>query len=81
MTKKFEALMLADAIEDGSDICDQAADELRRLHEVNAELLAALRWIAETDFNNADDAVIAMMAWVMRSKAQVALNKTTGETE
>jgi len=49
MTKQPEALRLADDIEDiqGLDsidgtIVDKAAAELRRLHEVNVELLAAL---------------------------------------
>jgi hypothetical protein len=33
----------------GMPICAEAAAELRRLHAVNAELLAALRLIAATD--------------------------------
>lgn len=49
MTEQPEALRLADALDRGgydaqmARNMDQAAAELRRLHEVNAELLAALK--------------------------------------
>ena len=42
MTTQPEALRLADALEKHSGIY-QAANELRRLHEANTELLAALK--------------------------------------
>ena len=42
MTTQPEALRLADALEKHSGIY-QAGAELRRLHEANAELLAALK--------------------------------------
>ena len=44
MTTQPEALRLADLIRSryGNDINDDAAAELRRLHEVNQELLEAL---------------------------------------
>jgi hypothetical protein len=49
MTEKSEALRLADALasplEDANDFADIAAAELRRLHDLNGELLEALRWI------------------------------------
>ena len=46
MTTQPEALRLADYLTDRNRLdltCDEAADELRRLHEVNTELLAALK--------------------------------------
>jgi hypothetical protein len=45
MTKQPEALKLADYLTDRNRLdltCDEAAAELRRLHELNLELLAAL---------------------------------------
>jgi hypothetical protein len=74
MTKQSEALRLA-------DLADNAPHELRRLREVNAELLRALQWIAGHDFSAANESEIAMMAWAMKSMAQVVSNKATGETE
>jgi hypothetical protein len=46
---KPEALRLADLIQSrfGNDINDEAAAELRRLHEVNQELLEALKYYAD----------------------------------
>jgi hypothetical protein len=46
MTTQPEALRLADYLTDRNRLdltCDEAAAELRRLHEVNHELLAALK--------------------------------------
>lgn len=87
MTKQPEALRLADLIDpllcnemSFHDFAD-AAVELRRLHEVNVELLEALKWIAEHDFSAADETVIVMMAWVIKSKAEAAISKATRETE
>ena len=47
MNTQPEALRLADALEDtdGAQDHDQAAAELRRLHEVNQMLVDALDWI------------------------------------
>ena len=51
MSDKPEALRLAGAIHCGDSACkcsrNQAATELRRLHEVNQELLEALETLAE----------------------------------
>jgi hypothetical protein len=46
MTTQPKALRLADYLTDRNRLdltCDEAADELRRLHDVNQELLAALK--------------------------------------
>lgn len=49
MTKQSEALEIADELDALEDMCGspilemRAANELRRLHEVNVELLAALK--------------------------------------
>ena len=42
--KQPEALLLAGQLESGKPVTGSAAAELRRLHEVNQELLEALRW-------------------------------------
>ncbi len=82
MTKQTEALRLADDLEDiqGLDsiegtIVDKAATELRRLHEVNEDLLKTMRQLAclgngDNYGNSAGNTI-----------AQVALIKATGETE
>ena len=68
MTKQPDALRLADAIEN-------APHELRRLREVNEDLLKTMRQLAclgnGDRYGNSDGNIIA----------QVALNKATGETE
>lgn len=43
MNTRPKALQLADVHEDGSDFGNSTAAELRRLHELNAELLNALK--------------------------------------
>jgi hypothetical protein len=63
-----EALRLADTLEKQSGIY-QAAVELRRLHAVNQELLAALNAVCETCDWHGDDGREAM------SKARVAIAK------
>lgn len=79
---KDEALMLADAIEDGSDIYDQAANELRRLHGVNEELLAALKQIVDikNESYGPDWEEIASARKIARSAIRKGI-KATGETE
>lgn len=72
MSKQPEALKLADEmskyrITDESVL--QAATELRRLHEVNQELLEALEWIVRV---NATD-------YEYQQKARSAITKATGE--
>jgi hypothetical protein len=73
--KQPEALRLADGLEQGfqtgsiSAQLDQAAAELRRLHEVNAELVEALEWVA----------TVNAMDYEYQSRAKQALAKATGE--
>lgn len=48
MNKKSEALRLADALDSApysSPLTNDAAEELRRLHAVNEELLEALKFV------------------------------------
>ena len=75
MTKQPEALRLADALDKGRYLPATTAAELRRLHEVNEELLKTMRQLAclgmGDRYGNSDGNLIA----------QVALNKATGETE
>ena len=86
MNKQSEALRLADALEtvpfigfisDGQPgtedpfLCKQAAAELRRLHEVNVELVEALRPIAEHG---------EISAKIIEA-ARAAIAKATGEQQ
>jgi len=67
-----EALRLADYLTDRNRLdltCDEAAAELRRLHEVNQELLAALNEVYITCDWHGDDGREAM------SKAHAAIAK------
>jgi hypothetical protein len=68
-----EALRLADEMESNGE-CMSAAAELRRLHEVNQELLAALKALVEAD---APD-YIKSSIW---KKALAAINKAEGEAK
>jgi hypothetical protein len=74
--KQPEALRLADAIDLGRPRlvldCIDAAAELRRLHEVNAELVEALKDILSWEENEE-------MTWY--PKARAALAKATGEQQ
>ena len=76
MNKQPEALRLADAIDFGKNRsvidCIDAASELRQLHEVNTELLEALKEIASVKFSNWSDGE-------MRQIASAAIAKATGE--
>ena len=70
--KQPEALRLAYVLEQGHDLRDEeeAAAELRRLHEVNAELLEALEFCAGTSYiTDAHDV------------AKAAITKATGEQQ
>ena len=76
MTKQPEALLLADRLDANlGDTRKPAATELRRLHEVNEDLLKTMRQLAclgnGDQYGNSDGNIIA----------QAALNKATGETE
>jgi hypothetical protein len=78
--KQPEALRIADALDEldlqfysTELLCDNAAAELRRLHEVNAELVEALKRLSLYVAYNGDD-------WVQR-EAKAALAKATGEQQ
>ena len=76
MTKQPEALRLADALECAAFLHlverDMIAAELRRLHEVNQELLGALKELCDvTDTNDYNEAAFF--------KAEAAIAKATGE--
>jgi hypothetical protein len=95
MTKKFEALWIAAQLESWampSSFPSQAVAELRRLHEANAELLAALKWMVKNDETNQGDAPVESLGgaswnecnayWISGlNKAKAAIAKATGETE
>lgn len=72
--KQPEALRLADKLE-AKDFPPRraAAAELRRLHEVNAELVEALKRLSLYVAYNGDD-------WVQR-EAKAAIAKATGEQQ
>jgi hypothetical protein len=82
--KQPEALRLADGLEQGfqtgsiSAQLDQAAAELRRLHEVNAELLKVLNDLADWESGEVSGYMDA--PWVAQ-KARVAIAKATGEQQ
>jgi hypothetical protein len=86
MTTQPEALRLADALDlyakgdaHQRDI-EQAADELRKLHEVNQELLAALKALSDADktdwFITGGLDYIAIKLWI---QARAAIAKAEGE--
>jgi len=73
MNEQTNALRLADALQTGSHhrpVLDRSSAELRRLHEVNQELLAALEFCAGTSYIT--DA---------REVAQAAIAKAEGEAK
>jgi hypothetical protein len=72
--KQSKALRLADALEQKEyPPRSAAANELRRLHDVNAELVEALKRLSLYVAYNGDD-------WVQR-EAKAALAKATGEQQ
>ena len=73
MSTQPEALRLADALQTGSHhrpVLDRSSAELRRLHEINQELLTALEFCAGTSYIT--DA---------REMAQAAIAKAEGEAK
>ena len=81
MTTQPEALRLADALEKHSGIY-QAAAELRRLHESNIELLAALKeidsWLVCACIATPED--MAQSFPTMQQVASAAINKAERTT-
>jgi hypothetical protein len=90
MTKQPEALRLADEVEDlpvysekDGLTFDNVAIELRRLHEVNADLLKTLGHIVDANYLAWDapyNTAESFHDWV-RSRSQSAIAKATRETE
>lgn len=80
--KQPEALRLADWLDDFPrrwNGLNEAAAELRRLHEVNAELLEALNYFMLSVENSSHlDARIGFISGAF-DKANAALTKATGE--
>lgn len=75
MTKQPKALRLADALETLSPLEREAAAQLRRLHEVNQELLEALLRIMRHIPSDFGGASFSDDWW----KAQRIIAKATGE--
>jgi lipopolysaccharide biosynthesis regulator YciM len=71
------ALVLADALEEldvqfsHTGLCGEAADELRRLHEVNQDLLASVVELLNSIQPDRD--------WHKAKRARAAIAKATGE--
>ena len=85
MSKQPEALRLADALECGTYLLsverDITAAELRRLHEVNVELLEALKMLLDdiTDYQTINNLGGANNHSQVQARAAIA--KATGETK
>lgn len=83
MSDKPEALRLAGQLESGEPVTGSAAAELRRLHEVNQELLEALKAMLEVHGvtqEYADKHIEITQSWVVVSDfARTATAKATGE--
>jgi len=89
MTKQPDALRLANELANSwhtgmpIDATAEAANELRRLHEVNVELLDTLHLISIADYRQWDAPLNTAQGFHDWAKCRVgvALNKATGETE
>ena len=89
MSTQPEALHLADALEEldqsfsVSGMCGEAAAELRRLHEVNQELLAALKLAlsAHGRLLLSDPPQDAWKTYGVEQKARAAIAKAEGEAK
>tara|TARA_R110000868_G_scaffold58630_1_gene180865 strand:- start:195 stop:425 length:231 start_codon:yes stop_codon:yes gene_type:complete len=74
MTTQPEALRLAEWIEEDMSCIGDAeiAAELRRLHDVNIELLEALKALSDAD----ETEYVSITLWI---KARAVINKVEGE--
>ncbi len=89
MNKQSEALRLADALDPKDEgiktvltiYLTHAAAELRRLHEVNAELVAELQNIANADPRKWDAEVRDQFQQWAQNRARAAIAKATGEQQ
>ena len=78
MTTKPEALRAAEFLERRASYGDtEAAAELRRLHEVNQELLEALKEAADALETASNDGGVNFYQYAKEARA--AINKATGE--
>jgi hypothetical protein len=81
MTDQPEALMLANILQHripSIECLERAAAELRRLHEVNAELLAALKSLIDTRHKHfINNEIDGMHGW--DEKALAAIAKAEGK--
>jgi hypothetical protein len=90
MKQQPEALRLADLLDGDKPMhCEEAADELRRLHEENKSLLSALSDVA---YGLESARIWGGMDWTynplhpykylpLRDKARAAISKATGEQQ
>ena len=89
-TQQPEALRLADELEDSlysadgtslslycQGIADEAAAELRRLHEVNQELLVAVKAYQKAGFCNSTDYELQGEAYDLAAEAIAKAERTT----
>ena len=89
MSDKPEALLLAGQLESGDPVTGSAAAKLRRLHEVNQELLEALRWyeaqaknMGKAAIHSDSKTILSIMHEVAvdyGKRARAAIAKATGE--
>ena len=81
MTTQPEALRLAERLEQGylahTTVLYPAAAELRRLHEVNQELLAALKAYQKAGFCNSTDYELQGEAYDLAAEAIAKAERTT----
>lgn len=76
MTK---ARLFADVLEDGTELNDGAANELRRLDNLNAELVDALRFLL-MDTEHKDHDCESDEQWCPVKRAKAALAKAKEQT-
>jgi hypothetical protein len=77
MTKQPEALRLADALDKGHYLPATTAAELRRLHEVNAELLGLVKDLQESASYWSEYDVPLLIV----DRINAAVQKAAGEAE
>ena len=77
--KRPEALRLAGELDPMGGVESEAAAELRRLHEVNAELLEALTEMYAESEKAIRSLGILMLSANWHEKASAAIAKATGE--
>ena len=80
MSDKPEALLLAGQLESGEPVTGSAVAVLRRLHEVNQELLEALKEAHNAlELFASDESPSGQIAVAAVMQARAAIAKATGE--